>query len=106
MDNLRKLREARGWTQFELAEQLGIPSSTYQQYEANIHEPPFRILFDLGDIFQVKMDYLMDRTDILEPPTKIDTELAYQLNHLKDSDAKKAILVLLKTISRATDTKP
>ena len=38
-DRLKKLRVARGLSQAQLAEELGLPQKTYCNYERNEREP-------------------------------------------------------------------
>lgn len=59
-DRLKRLREARGLSQKEVAEALGIPPTTYSGYENNKREPNSTILIKLGRYFGVTLDYLLD----------------------------------------------
>lgn len=59
-DRLKRLREARGLSQKEAAEALGIPPTTYSGYENNKREPNSTILIKLGRYFGVTLDYLLD----------------------------------------------
>ena len=43
-DRLKRLREARHLSQREVAEDLGIPQTTYSGYENNKREPDSTIL--------------------------------------------------------------
>lgn len=50
---LKQLREARGWTQAELARRTGISKRVIGQWETGHHEPSPLFLRVLADAFQV-----------------------------------------------------
>ena len=60
---LRKLRNASGLSQQELADRLGIKKSAVNMYERGERQPNFEILEAIGDFFNVDIDYLLGRTD-------------------------------------------
>ena len=53
---IRQLREERGWTQLELANQLGVTPATVYTWERNRNEPRASQLRKLADLFGVLMD--------------------------------------------------
>lgn len=59
-DRLRKLRLARGLSQQETANALGLKVNTYRNYENNEREPSSMVLIRLGKYFGVTLDYLLD----------------------------------------------
>lgn len=63
-ERLKELREERGFTQRQLAEQLGINSVTYLHYEKDQREPPLGLLADIAKFYGVTVDYLLGITDI------------------------------------------
>ena len=65
--NLKRLREARGITQGELAELIGVAASTPSQWENNRVTPTVENLMVLADVFHVSMDFLMGRKAPLAP---------------------------------------
>ena len=61
---LKELRLARGATQKQMAELLGLKNDrTYRQYEAGEVDPPSSKTSKLADFFGVTTDYLLDRSD-------------------------------------------
>ena len=56
MKTIRELREARGWTQAELAHRVEVAPSTIYNWEAGRYEPRVSQLRDLANLFSVKMD--------------------------------------------------
>lgn len=59
-DRLKKLRLARGLSQAQVAEDLGLPQKTYCNYERNEREPNSTVLMKLGAYFGVTLDYLLN----------------------------------------------
>lgn len=62
-DRLKQLRLQKNITQEQLAKHLGIPRSTYSNYEYGNREPDANTLNKIADYFDVSVDYLLGRTD-------------------------------------------
>ena len=60
---LKELREEKGLTQRQLAEQLNLNSVTYLHYEKAQREPPLAVLAQMALFFDVTTDYLLELTD-------------------------------------------
>jgi transcriptional regulator with XRE-family HTH domain len=60
---LKELREEKGLTQKQLAEQLNLHSVTYLHYEKSQREPPLAVLVQMAIFFEVTTDYLLGLTD-------------------------------------------
>ena len=56
MQTIEELRRARGWTQLELANRLGVTPSTIYNWERGRYEPRVSQLRDLARLFGVRMD--------------------------------------------------
>ncbi len=56
---LRGLRKARGWTQTELAERVGIDRSMIGNYELGLHYPPIPTLVKLAKALDTTIDRLL-----------------------------------------------
>lgn len=56
---LKKLRKQNGWTQKELANQVGIQFAQLNKYECGLHAPPIEKLAQLSDVLGVTLDYLI-----------------------------------------------
>lgn len=63
MTVLKQLRLAKGLTQGELAEALGVRRSRLSMYELGQREPDFETLETIADYFNVDIDYLIGRTN-------------------------------------------
>lgn len=62
----KRLRFARmnsGFTQPELAKNIGVALRTYQCYEQGTRRPPFEVLVELCLVLNVSSDYLLGLTD-------------------------------------------
>lgn len=63
-ERLTQLRKDCGYsTRTELAEKLGIPSTTLRNYETDVREPGHTFLKQISELFNVSVDYLLCLTD-------------------------------------------
>lgn len=69
MQNLVNARKAKGKTQQEVADYLGISRQAYSNYEAGKREPDFETLLKLGEYFDCSVDYLLGTKKT--PPVKV-----------------------------------
>lgn len=56
---LKELREAKGLSQTQLANELGISQQAYARYEKGDRKPKISTLIKLADYFDVSVDYLI-----------------------------------------------
>jgi len=70
MKRLRDLREDLDLTQKVIAKKLGCSQTTYSRYETGASNIPYDILCKLADIYQVSVDYILERTDVKKPYQK------------------------------------
>ena len=68
--NIRNLREDRDLRQRQLAEVLHVSQNTYSQYETGVIELTAEKLVLLADFYGVSVDYLLGRTEIMQPYKK------------------------------------
>ena len=81
MDNLIGLRistarEARGWTQDQLAEAAGVHRVTLAKYESGKVEPGSKVLSRISSALGVTMDYLTKEEAERPKPTDEDIKFA------------------------------
>ena len=69
-ENIRNLRIDNGYTQKQIAQELGISQNTYSQYEVGVLNYPVDALIKLADFYSVSVDYLLGRTNRKEPYPK------------------------------------
>lgn len=65
-ERLRNLREDLDMTQAQVGEYLHISQRAYAHYEAGTRDIPIEILVQLADLYQVNIDYILERTDVKE----------------------------------------
>lgn len=58
-DRIKALREARGWTQAELARRLNITRNGVNSWEQGLSMPSPACLVDLAKLFSISTDYLL-----------------------------------------------
>lgn len=58
-DTLKNLRESKGYNKRQIAELLGMPYTTYNNYETGTREPNSNVLIKLSKFFNVTIDYLL-----------------------------------------------
>ena len=58
---LRELRNKSGLTQNEIATKLNVSGQTILNWENGIYEPKINQLIQLADLFNVSVDYLIER---------------------------------------------
>ena len=73
-EKLKKLRKSMGLTQSDVARLLGFSAQRYNYYETGKREPDNATLKALGELFDVSIDYLLDRTNDPSTPTLIIPE--------------------------------
>jgi transcriptional regulator with XRE-family HTH domain len=76
-NRLVKLRKDKKLSQEDTAKALGIPRSTYAQYELGRRHPDYNMIQKLADFFGVSIDYLFGRVD---HPNLVLTESERKLN--------------------------
>lgn len=59
MDALQRLRKSRGYSQQQIADELGISRQTYSNYELGKREANYETLRRLADYFHVSVDSLL-----------------------------------------------
>lgn len=63
MNNLRKIRKERNFTQIAIQMQTGIEQALLSKYETGERVPTTENLIILADFYNVSIDYLLGRTD-------------------------------------------
>lgn len=61
MIQLKTLREGKGLNMRETAKLLGMPYTTYVNYEKGLREPTSEILIQLADFYGITIDFLLGR---------------------------------------------
>ena len=64
---LKDLREDKELTQEQIGELLGIKQTVYSRYERGAQVLPTLHLLKLADFYQTSTDYILGRTNVLQP---------------------------------------
>lgn len=73
MNRIKKLRKLNGITQSKLGFLLGVNNTAISKYESGHVKLTDDLLEKLSDIFDVSIDYILHRTDILQSHTDVST---------------------------------
>ena len=66
MNRIKQLREAKGLSMKDTADALGIPYTTYINYEKGYREPNSEMLIKLSVFFETSIDYLIGKDQVTE----------------------------------------
>jgi transcriptional regulator with XRE-family HTH domain len=119
MNRIKELRQNMGITMKEAAANLGLPYTTYVNYEKGVREPNSETLIDLANFYQSSVDYLIGRsaeqsghppstpappTVQCETPDECDLVLNYrQLNPSGKEYIRQTISITLQAYSEKND---
>ena len=92
-ENLIQLRKARGLSQQQLAEALGLSRSAIGMYETGKREPDIEVLRLFSDYFNADMNTLMS------PPSEETGELSALLEALRNRADMRMLFKLAKDAS-------
>ena len=105
---LKALREAREWSQADVANLIGVGRTTYLKYE-NGENKPVRKLNELANLFNVSIDYLLGNEKqpaLFEPQLgKDETRLLNGYRSLNDG-GKKIIMDMIGQLNVARASAP
>ena len=68
IENLKKARESKGYTQAQAAEAVGVSDGTYKNYEQGKREPNGDKMVTIAIAFGTTTDFLLGKTTKMEPP--------------------------------------
>lgn len=102
-ERLKELRNERGLTQVQLAEELGMSRGTIGNYEVGVRKNlRLEDLETIADYFNVQIDYLLGRTNE-RPEFSLEEQWIVRCYKNADPDTKFAIKTLLRKFD-ARDT--
>ena len=75
---IAKLRAAKGLSQAQLAERIGITKSMVSAYENSIRMPSYPVLIKIARVFNVSVDYLlgMEHSPVLRTDGLTEKQIA------------------------------
>lgn len=86
---IRRIREERGWSQRLLAARLGISADRLSRYEKGAYEAPLRTLIRLSQLFGVPVDFFLPAADPHE------SELRVRLRQVLSLRERATVVVIL-----------
>lgn len=95
MNRIRELRQARGWTQDDLAERLNSIRQTVGHYETGIRGIDADTICRLCDIFGVTADYLLGRSPLMRMELTPEEESLILAHRRADDRAKDMVRLAL-----------
>jgi transcriptional regulator with XRE-family HTH domain len=78
-DRLRSLREAKGWTQGELAKRAKVSQSAIAKSESSDNLPGSKVLDKLAQTLECTIDYLHGRGPCYDSPEAAASHMAFEL---------------------------
>ena len=104
--HMAELRKAAGYTQVELAKELGISQRMISHYEGRAEHPPTAVLPALAKVFGVTTDELLGVTPV-KKARNANTRLERRLQQIQRLDPKprKQIMQLIDTFIEAEQLK-
>lgn len=95
---IMELRKQRGWSQEELAEQLGVSRQSVSKWESGASAPDLEKIIRLSNLFQVTTDYLLKDSPVELQPTEKATERTAPVRLVSDREAE-SYLALVRSAS-------
>ena len=74
-EQLKTIREEKGLSRKDVAEQAGIPYTTYVKYETGEREPVLSSLVKLADYYNTTLDHLVGRAPQTNPFAMLDLQV-------------------------------
>ena len=74
-ERLKSLRKKCGYTQGSLAETLGVSKGTVAMWETGKRTPDFETLIRLSDLFDVRTDYILGKSNDSSPAKLSDDDI-------------------------------
>ena len=69
-EKILMLRKQKGWSQEELAEQLGVSRQSVSKWESGTSLPDLNRILDLSQLFSVSTDFLLKEEETMEEETE------------------------------------
>lgn len=80
---IREYRQKHGWTQFQLAEKIGIDDKHLSRIELGKNMPQSSVIASLAEVFGIEPKHLFEFS-YLESPAKVRSELISLIDGLND----------------------
>lgn len=102
---LRILREAKEYSQLQLAKDLSVSNVTLSQYENGVRKPDIETLNKIATYFGVSIDYLLGVSDVRNPYKESETssEKNSSLTTKDERDIAKKLSSILDEMNNSSD---
>ena len=100
---LKELREKNGYSQQKLADELHLSRSTIEMYEQGKRDPSTETKEAIADLFNVNMDYLLDREYVDSEKMTKAIELYDMFEKLTPEDLQREIEEILYALWQRPD---
>ena len=105
MTRLKELIEEKGITQKALAEDLGFPLQTFNNYVRGEREPGIDTIGLLCDYFQVTADYLLCRSSVPYQAVSVEDARLLKVYHSLPPEIRRAVDGLMEPYAAAIEEK-
>lgn len=91
MNRMKELRQERGITMKDAAQQLNLPYTTYVNYEKGTREPNSETLIQIANFFNTSIDYLLGKSNtriddrVLDVVNELDLDTLAQAGNIRDA---------------------
>ena len=91
MNRMAELRREKGISMKQAAELLGLPYTTYVNYEKGTREPKSETLISIAHLYNTSIDYMLGKSDtridndILDIVNTIDQDLLEKAGNIRDA---------------------
>jgi repressor LexA len=91
MNRIPELRKERGISMKQAAEQLGMPYTTYVNYEKGARQPNSETLIDLANFYNTSIDYMLGKSNeridehTLDVVNEIDQDILEKAGNIKEA---------------------
>lgn len=91
MNRMKELRQERGITMKDAAQQLNLPYTTYVNYEKGTREPNSETLIQIANFYNTSIDYLLGKSDtriddrVLDIVNELDFDALAQAGNIRDA---------------------
>jgi transcriptional regulator with XRE-family HTH domain len=74
-ENIKRLRKKKGWSQADLAKEIGCHFSHIARIETGKYVPSLNTVIQIAEIFEVPIDYLVNSTEGCLEEIKIENTI-------------------------------
>jgi transcriptional regulator with XRE-family HTH domain len=95
-DHIKKFRKARGLSQIELGEKLGVTQQVITNWERNLREPNIETLLNIAGIFEITLEQLVGKkTGEVEDQTSRALQKRFELIKKLSPEKQKAFVTFV-----------